>query len=70
MIDTVRIGEHEYPSSYPPGKHWAMDAAWGILDMLAPGRLTINERTFLAGIIAGRLMKERDDERSRHHQDG
>jgi hypothetical protein len=56
--DTISVGEHEYPSNYPPGTHWAVDASWEILDTLTPG-LTIEERSLLAGMIAGRLMKER-----------
>lgn len=51
--------KHEYPSKYPPGKHWATDAAWEILDRLKPGVLSIEARSLLAGMIAGRLMKER-----------
>lgn len=50
--------KHEYPSDYPPGVHWAIDAAWEILDTLKPGRLTIQERSLIAGMIAGRLMRE------------
>jgi hypothetical protein len=50
---------HEYPSLYPPGQHWAIDAAWEILDTLTPGVLSIEARSLLAGMIAGRLMKER-----------
>jgi hypothetical protein len=53
------MSKHEYPSDYPPGTHWAIDAAWEILDTLEPGRLTLDERSFLAGQIAGRLMRER-----------
>jgi hypothetical protein len=50
---------HSYPSHYPPGTHWATDAAWEILDTLKPGILSIEARSLLAGMIAGRLMKER-----------
>jgi hypothetical protein len=52
---------HQYPSNYPPGTHWSIDAAWEILDMLKPGELTIETRSLLAGLIAGRLMRERDE---------
>jgi hypothetical protein len=52
--------QHEYPSNYPPGKHWAIDAAWEILDTLKPGVLSIEARSLLAGMIAGRLTKERE----------
>ncbi len=61
--------EHEYPSDYGPGKHWAIDAAWEILDSIEPGRLTIAERSFLAGQIAGRLMKEKAMNVQRKHYD-
>jgi hypothetical protein len=50
--------QHEYPSNYPPGKHWAIDAAWEILDTLKPGVLSIEARSLLAGMITGRLMKQ------------
>lgn len=53
------MAEHEYPPRYQPGTHWATDAAWEILDMLNPGRLTILERSLIAGLIAGRLIRER-----------
>lgn len=51
---------HEYPSEYGPGTHWATDAAWKILDTLRPGTLSVEVRAYLAGQIAGRLMRERD----------
>jgi hypothetical protein len=53
--------EHEYPSNYGPGTHWATDAAWQILDSIKPGVISADVRAFLAGQIAGRLMKERQD---------
>ncbi len=52
---------HTYPSLHPPGTHWATDAAWEILDALRPGRLELAERSLIAGMIAGRLMRERDE---------
>ena len=52
---------HEYPSDYGPGAHWATDAAWEILDSVTPGALSADVRAFLAGQIAGRLMKERQE---------
>ncbi len=52
--------EHEYPSLHRPGTHWATDVAWEILDILKPGKLNLAERSFLAGMIAGALMRERE----------
>ena len=52
---------HTYPSDYPPGTNWATDEAWGILDTLKPGVLTEDVRCFLAGMIAGTLMRVRED---------
>jgi hypothetical protein len=53
--------EHEYPSNYGPSTHWATDAAWQILDSIKPGVISAEVRAYLAGQIAGRLMKERQD---------
>jgi hypothetical protein len=53
--------KHTYPSDYPPGTHWAVDEAWAILDMLAPGVLDADHRNFLAGMIAGTLERVRDE---------
>ncbi len=52
--------QHTYPSHLPPGKHWAIDASWEILDFLTVGTLTDSTRTLLAGMIANRLLKERE----------
>ena len=52
--------QHTYPSHYPPGKHWAIDASWEILDFLPVGALTDSTRTLLAPMIASRLLKERE----------
>jgi hypothetical protein len=52
--------QHTYPSHYPPGKHWAIDASWEILDFLPAGALTDSTRTLLAPMIASRLLKERE----------
>lgn len=52
--------QHTYPSEYPPGTHWASDAAWEILDRLTPGAISDDVRAYLAGSIAGRLMMERE----------
>lgn len=48
---------HEYPSDYPPGKHWAITEGWRILDTMPVGTLDISQRAFLCGMIAGALMK-------------
>lgn len=55
--------EHTYPSRYPPGTHWSIDAAWQILDQIQPGVIPDDARAFLAGLIAARLMAEREDRR-------
>jgi hypothetical protein len=49
--------EHEYPSDYAPGTHWAIDEAWAILDTIKPGVISADVRAFLAGQIAARLMR-------------
>lgn len=51
----------DYPSEYPPGKHWSTDAAWEMLDVFGPGAMPDEVRFLLAGMIAGRLQKERND---------
>lgn len=53
--------QHTYPSNYPIGVHWAIDAAWEILDILSPGTINPDVRALLAGMIAGRLIRERRD---------
>jgi hypothetical protein len=55
-----REPQHQYPSAYQPGSHWAVDAGWEILDILKPGVIPDEVRFWLAGAIAGRLMRERD----------
>ena len=62
MTETV---QHTYPDRYPPGTHWASDAAWEILDTIKPGVISDDVRAFLAGLIAGRLMRERDNDADR-----
>ena len=52
--------QHTYPSHYPPGKHWAIDASWEILDFLLVGALTDSTRMLLTPMIASRLLKERE----------
>lgn len=53
--------KHEYPSSYPPGCHWAITEAWRILDSLPVNTLDISQRSFLAGMISGALMKAKGE---------
>lgn len=48
---------HTYPSNYPPGRHWATDAAWEILDTLPVGLLDEIQRPLIAGMITGALLK-------------
>lgn len=49
--------QHTYPPLYPPGSHWAITEAWGILDLLRPGVLTDEVREVLAGAITGTLLR-------------
>ena len=50
--------EHPYPSNYPPGRHWALDEGWRILDQLPVGLLPDENRFMLGGQIAGMLMRK------------
>jgi hypothetical protein len=52
---------HTYPPGYGPGPEapWAVNEAWGILDMLHPGTLDLETRAFLAGCICGTLVRLR-----------
>lgn len=52
--------KHTYPSNYPPGSDWAVTAGWEILDTIRPGAIPDDVRFFLAGMIAGRLVRERE----------
>ena len=54
------MSKHTYPDRYPPGSHWATDAAWEILDTIKPGVISDDVRAFLAGLITGRLIRERE----------
>jgi hypothetical protein len=53
----VIINGRRYPSNYPPGKHWAIDRAWEILDTLPKDTMSDENRAWLAGVFAGALMK-------------
>lgn len=59
--DQLVIGGNgqRYPSRYHPGQDrgWAVDTAWEILGYIKPDIIPIDARSFLAGLIAGRLMK-------------
>ena len=48
---------HTYPSDYPPGTTWAITEAWAILDRVTPGVIDHETRAFLAGCIAGTLVR-------------
>ena len=48
---------HTYPSKYPPGVHWSVDAGWEILDHVKPGVIPEDVRAFLCGMIAGALER-------------
>lgn len=58
---TKKKKAHSYPSNYRPGKHWATDEAWEMLDRLPPGKLEDDYRFLIAGMIAGALMCHFDD---------
>lgn len=51
--------KHTYPKGYEPGKTWFLTEAWDILDVLTPGALSDEARALVAGMIGGRLVKER-----------
>lgn len=53
--------KHPYPPKYRPGSHWAIDEAWRILDRLPVGMLPDDWRFLIAGMIAGAVMKARDE---------
>jgi len=53
--------KHEYPGGYEPGSHWSLDAAWEILDHIKPGLIPMDVRCWLAGAIAGRMERERQE---------
>lgn len=52
---------HGYPDRHLPGNHWATDEAWRILDILPVNTLDMTQRCFIAGLIAGALMKAKRD---------
>lgn len=51
----------DYPNLYPPGTHWATDIAWEILDRVKEGKIPPDIRYYLAGTIAGRIMRLKDE---------
>jgi hypothetical protein len=56
-----RLADHNYPSRYPPGTHWATDEAWRILDYLPANAMNEDHRALLGGMIAGALMRIKPD---------
>ena len=54
--------KHQYPSKYPPGTHWAVDLAWQCLDVLPIGLLSIEQRSLVAGMITGLLLRDNFEE--------
>jgi hypothetical protein len=56
---TMTEPKHTYPALYGPGTSWCHDIAWDILDRLPVGVLSGEQRSFLAGLIAGELSRER-----------
>jgi hypothetical protein len=55
----IDINGRRYPSNYPPGTHPALDEAWEILDTIQDGAIPETLRIFLAGVIAGKILKYR-----------
>lgn len=56
---------HIYPVGFaPPTGLTALDDAWEILDLLAPGTLAPEQRFLLAGLIAGTIMHHRGEARN------
>ena len=55
------MSKHTYPSNHNPGTHWATDEAWKILDNLKPGAIPDDIRNFLAGAIAGTLIRVKQE---------
>lgn len=53
--------EHIYPSEHLPGSHWAVTEAWTIVDAIKPGVLSEDVRCYLAGTIAGTLVRLRQE---------
>lgn len=52
--------EHTYPSRYPKDSAIPeVREAWKMLDMVTPGIIPPDVRAFLAGIIAGALMRKK-----------
>lgn len=49
--------KHTYPSHHRPGTHWSTDEAWKIMDSLKPGAIPDDVRNYLAGQIAGTLIR-------------
>lgn len=50
---------NDYPRDHGPGKHWATDKAWQIMDMIPPAAISSTLRDFLSGLIAGSLVEAR-----------
>jgi hypothetical protein len=49
------VGEHSYPSKYPPGTDPWITSAWTILDTLKVGALKRDTRFWLACMIAAAM---------------
>lgn len=58
---SVKIGDHTYPSKYPPGRDPDLDEAWKILDTIKPGVIPGDARTFIAGQITGLIGRIRSE---------
>lgn len=51
------INGRKYPSNYGPGKNWALDEAWSILDSIKDGIIPDDVRSFLAGSITATILR-------------
>lgn len=58
---SAELLEHVHPQEYLPGSHWAVTEAWTIVDSVKPGLLSEEVRCYLAGSIAGTLVRLRQE---------
>jgi|SRR6187401_2629287 len=50
---------NDYPRDHKPGKHWATDKGWEVMNMIPPGAISPMQRDLMSGIIAGMLVEAR-----------
>lgn len=65
-----KVYTHTYPPGYPKDSpHWAMRRSWEIMDCIKPGAIPDDVRFFLAGSIAGALMRVADESPKTREED-